>query len=315
MTVRPVVLLSGEEFLADEALAKVRAEAGADPLSEAAFGPKVPVHELMGALETPSLLGGTRLVVVHDAQDLPKETVEALLGYLEAPSASAVLVLVARGRTKLDAAARKAGALVPLEAPKGRRLASWIRARATERKLKLDDRGAWTLIDAVGNDLRDLDGALEQLFTARGPGAAVGPREVRAAFSRSADERIYVFTDAVGDRRLEVAMATLRRLLEQGEEPLVVFGALAGQLRRMLRAHRHAERGAAAVADAVGLPGWRAERLTRQARAYREDELVSAMSLLARLDVDLKGELPPEGKLAALEGTVVRIVAPQRAAI
>ena len=308
MSIGPVVLLSGDEFLAEEALAKIRTESRADPLAEASFGSKVPVHELTAALDTASLLGGVRLVVLRDAQDLPKETAEALLSYLESPSPSTVLVVVASGRTKLDAAARKAGALVSLEPPKGRRLASWIRARATEKKLKTDDRAAWALIDAIGGDLRDLDGALDQLLTARGSGAVIGVPQVRAAFTRSADERIYVFSDAVGDRRLDVAMGTLRRLLDQGEEPLVVFGALAAQIRRMIRAHGYAGRGSGAVADALGLPGWRAERLARQARSYREDELVSAMSLLARVDVDLKGELPPEGKVAALEGAVVRIV-------
>ncbi|HVM34413.1 MAG TPA: DNA polymerase III subunit delta [Actinomycetota bacterium] len=308
MSIGPVVLLSGDEFLAEEALAKIRMESQADPLAEASFGSKVPVHELAGALDTPSLLGGMRLVVLRDAQDLPKETAEALLSYLQSPSSSTVLVLVATGRTKLDAAARKAGAVVSLEPPKGRRLASWIRARAGEKKLKIDDRAAWALIDAIGGDLRDLDGALDQLLTARGPGAVIGVRQVRDAFARSADERIYVFSDAVGDRRLDVAMGTLRRLLEQGEEPLVVFGALAAQIRRMIRAHGYAARGSSAVADALGLPGWRAERLARQAGSYREDELVNAMSLLARVDVDLKGELPPEGKVAALEGAVVRIV-------
>lgn len=312
MSTKPVYLLSGEEFLAGEALDRLRAELGSDPLAEASFGPKTPLHELMGALDTPSLLGGTRLVVVSDAEDLPKESAEALLRYLEGPSASAVLVLVAGARTKLDAAVKKAGALVSLEAPKGRRLASWARDRARAKGLKMDDRGTWTLMDAVGGDLRDLDGALDQLVNTHGPGAKIGATEVRAAFTRVADERIYAFTDAVGDRRLDTAMGTLRRLLDQGEEPLMLFGALAGQVRRMLRASRHAERGPGAVSEALGLPTWRAERLVRQARSYREEELVAAMSRLARLDVELKGELPPEGKLAALEGAVVRIVGAAR---
>ncbi|HVL64917.1 MAG TPA: DNA polymerase III subunit delta [Actinomycetota bacterium] len=306
----PVYLLSGETFLADEALAKVRREAGADPLSEVSFESKAPTADLMGALETPSLLGGTRLVVVRDAEDLPKESVEALLRYVAEPSPSSVLVLIAGARTKLDGAVRKAGGLVALEAPKGRRLAGWVRERALAKQLKVDDRGAWALIDSVGSDLRNLDASLDQLVTAHGPGSRITAPEVAAAFPRKADERIYTFTDAVGDRRAGPAMSLLRRLLDQGEEPLVLFGALVAQVRRMLRAHAYVDRGSAAVGDALGLPGWRAERLARQARSYHEDELARAMSLLARVDVELKGELPPEGKLAALESAVLTIVSP-----
>jgi DNA polymerase III delta subunit len=98
----------------------------------------------------------------------------------------------------------------------------------------------------------------------------------------------------------------LRRLLEQGEEPLVLFGALAAHVRRMLRARRLADQGASVVGDYLGLPGWRAERLAKQARSYNENELVDAMQILAVTDIEMKGgDVPPA---AALETAVVRIV-------
>jgi DNA polymerase-3 subunit delta len=260
----------------------------------------------MTALETPSLLGGRRLVILHGARDLVKDQVEAITRYLERPSPDSVLVLVSPGRTKLDAIAKKLGALVTLEAPKGRRLVSWIRSRAGSHSLRIDDRAAWTLIDTVGVELRDLDAAFHQMVSALGRDARVTAAEVKRLFARLADERIYVFTDAVGDRRLAQAMTSLRRLLEQGEEPLVLFGALAAHVRRMLRARRLADQGTSVVGDYLGLPGWRAERLAKQARSYNENELVDAMQILAATDVEMKGgDVPPA---AALETAVVRIV-------
>ncbi len=308
-----VYLLTGETFLAEEAIDRIRAEAGTDPLSEASFAPDTPAAEILGALDTPSLLGGRRLVVVRDAQDLPKEGVEALTGYLEAPSPSAVLILVSSGRTKLEAAVKAAGTVVSLDAPKGRRLVGWIRERGREHRLRVDDRAAWALTDSVGTELRDLDAALSQLSTALGVGATIGAAEVRKAFPRLADERVFAFQDGVGERRLPVAMTALRRLLEQGDEPLMIFGALTSQVRRMLRARRFADLGAKAVGDAMGLPSWRAERLQRQCRSYREEELVAAMTVLAASDVEMKGgDVPPE---AALERAVVQIVSGQMSLI
>lgn len=302
----PVYLLSGEEFLADEALDRVRAETGADPLSEVSFDARVPAHELMGALETPSLLGGKRLVVITEAHGLLKEQSEAIKSYLESPNDSSVLVLVASGRTKVDADVKKKGAVVTLQAPTGRRLIGWLRDRAKTKGLKIDDRAAWALTDSVGGELRDLDGALDQLSTKLGAGAKIGVQEVKSVFSRLADERIWAFTDAVGERKLAPAMGALRRLYLQGEDPLPLLGALANQIRRLLRARRHADRGANAVADALGLPTWRAERIAMQARAYSEDELIEALAHLARADIEIKGgDLPPE---AALERAVVLIV-------
>jgi DNA polymerase III subunit delta len=299
-------LLTGEPFLAEEELDKIRHSESTDLLSEVTFEPSSEAAEFVEALETASLLGDRRLVVIRDAQDLKKEHAEALSAYLESPSPSSVLVLVASGRTKLDSLVRTKGSVVALEAPRGRRLVAWLHDRARGRGLKLDERSAWALVDSVGTELRDLDGALEQLATGLGPQTNVDVAKVRSMFARFADERIYAFTDAVGDRRLPLATSTLRRLLDQGDEPLVLFGALVAHIRRLLRARRYAEQGARVVGDALGLPTWRAERIQRQARSFTEDELVASMDVLAETDVEMKGDFPsPEG---ALERAVIRIV-------
>jgi DNA polymerase-3 subunit delta len=303
---KPVYLLVGEPFLAEEEIERIRAEEATDTLSEVVFDPGSDTAELLNALETPSLLGGKRLVVLRDARDLRKEQVDALVRYLESPSPATVLVVLASGRSKLDAAVKKAGEVVVLEAPKGRRLVGWLRGRAKDAGLKMDDRGAWALIDSVGGELRDLDAAVGQLATGLGQGATVGAAQVAKAFPRKADERIYAFTDAVGMRRLAEAMTALRRLLEQGDEPLMIFGALSNHMKRLLMVRRLADRGPEAVSEALGMPAWRAERITRQARSYREDELVALLGVLAQTDLDLKGEQPmPE---VVLERAVVAVI-------
>jgi DNA polymerase-3 subunit delta len=304
--VASVYLITGEPFLAEEALAEVRAATGADPLSEASFDASAAVHELEGALLTPSLLGGRRLVVVRGAHDLNQDQAEALARYIEAPLEGTVLVLMASGRTKLDAKVKRAGEVIALQAPKGRALVEWLRQRAGAAGLSLDQGAAWALIDAVGSELRDLDAALGQLLTALGAGSKVNAAAVKRAFPRLADERIYALTDALGERRPPETLVALRRLLDQGEEPLVILGALSSQVRRMLRVRQQAERGPGAVTEALGLPSWRAERLTKQARSYREDELARALGALAECDLEMKGgDLPAP---AALERAVVRIL-------
>jgi DNA polymerase III subunit delta len=299
-------LLAGDPFLVEEALARLRTEKGVDALAETTLDPTASGAELLAAVGTASLLGGRRLVIVTDAQDLKKEQVEALERYLASPSPDTTLVLTASGRTKLDATVKRAGTVLSLDPPKGRALVTWLKRRAAERKIKLDDRGGWALVDAVGTDLRSLDNSLAQLVSAHGEGASVGAKEVRRSFPRLAEERTFALTDAVGERRLPAAMASLRRLLEQGDEPLALFGVLNGHLRRLLRARQVAGDGARAVGETLGMPEWRAERMLKQALSYREEELVAAMSVMAEADIDMKGEFPsPE---AALERAVIRII-------
>ncbi|MEA2476483.1 MAG: polymerase subunit delta [Actinomycetota bacterium] len=303
-------LLSGESFLADEAFQRVRQETGSDPLSETVFTSEASGVEIVEALSTSSLLGGTRLVIVEDAHSLNKEQADILARYLEAPSPDSVLVLLAAGRSKLDAIAKKLGTFIALEAPRGKKLVSWLRDRAKDHGLSLDDRAAWSLIDTVGTELRDLDGALAQVASGSGDASdvRVTAADIRKAFPRLADERIYALTDAVSDRKLPVAMTTLRRLLQQGDDPLVLWGALVAQFRRLLRVRRIADLSVKAVADQLGMPAWRAERLQRQARLFREDELVDAMETLAMIDVELKSGDFPEVAKVALERAVIEVI-------
>lgn len=301
----PFYLITGESFLAGEALERIRTETGADSLSEVSLDAASSSQEMLEALGTASLLGGKRLVIVNGAEGLKKDQVEALTRYLEAPAPTSVLVLIASGRSKLADVAKKSGVVVSLEPPRGRRLVSWVRERARGHDLKLDEKGAWALIDSVGAELRDLDAAVSQLATRLGEGARVDAAAVRAAFFRLADQRIYAFTDAVGDRRLDQAMGTLRRLLDQGEPPLVLFGALSTHVRRLLLAHNVDN--ARAAGSMFGLPDWRAERLFKQARSYKEEDLIAALSVLAEADVEMKaGDAPLQE--VPLEQAVVRIV-------
>jgi len=303
-----VYLLTGEEFLAGEALDRVRDETQADPLSEVVLDSSAPPAEIAQSLGTPSLLGGKRLVVIREAESLKKDQIESLTPWLDAPSDDATLVLVASGRHRLSALVQGKGTVVNLEAPKGRRLASWVKEQARSHGLALDERGAWALIEAIGADLRELDASLEQLATTHGGDAHIGAGEVRDAFARVADERVFVLTDAVGERRTSTAMATLRKLLDQDEPPLLLLGALVAHVKRLLIAHSVTGGGRRALAEALGLPDWRAERVGKQARSYREDELVRALTLLAEADVEMKGgDLPPE---IALERAVLQILGP-----
>lgn len=301
-----VYLVTGDSFLAEEALERIRAEEGIDPLSETRLDGSASGAQIVEAASTSSLFSDRRLVIVENAEDLDKSAAEAVARYLETPSPETALVLVASGRTKVDAVVKKAGTVIALEPPKGRSLATWIRQRGTEHRLKVDDRAAYALIDSVGNGLRDLDAALRQLALALGDSAKVTSDAVRRAFPRHADERTFAFTDAVGERKLSPAVIALRRLLDQGDEPLALFGVLTAHLRRLLRARPYADAGPREVASALGMPEWRAKKMISQIRSYKEEELIDALQLLAITDLEMKGEFPSPD--AALERAVMKII-------
>jgi DNA polymerase III subunit delta len=293
-----VYLVVGEEFLAAEAVERIRSEAGTEELSEVSLDADAEPAEIVTALETPSLLGGRRLVVVERANRLGADQVRAIESYLRSPSPHAVLVLVSPGRSGLEEVVGDRGEIVALVPPRGRALVKWVRERALARELRVDDRACWALIEALGTDLRDLGQGIEQLATAVGAGGHAGVAEVKRMFPRLAELRVWQLTEAFGDRRLPEAMSALRRLLDQEDEPLVILGALAGHLRRLLMAREHAEGGPGAIASAMGLNRWQAERLYRQLRGFREEDLIAGFRILADADLEIKaGDLPPRPAL------------------
>ncbi|MDQ3985913.1 MAG: hypothetical protein M3280_05385, partial [Actinomycetota bacterium] len=115
-----IYFLVGEPFLVDEALAKIRSETGSGSLSEVRLDADSAAPEILNALETPTLLGGPRLVIVEEAQGLGKEAVAEIERFIESPSSESVLVLVANRKTALARLVDKKGAVVTLDPPRGR---------------------------------------------------------------------------------------------------------------------------------------------------------------------------------------------------
>src|SRR6266571_267867 len=90
---KPLTLvLTGDEFLGAEAIAKVREE-------HAALGDEVEERsardglDLVYALSTPSLLGAGRLVVVRDADDLTVDALKQIAAWAASPAPGIALAL------------------------------------------------------------------------------------------------------------------------------------------------------------------------------------------------------------------------------
>src|SRR5215207_2019742 len=167
----PVTLVVGpEELLAERAVAGlVRDVRGHDP--------DAVVHELDAAdlaprrlaeLISPSLFGGAIVIIVRSVQDLAGDGLKELVNYLDDPADDVAVILVhkggAKGKAILDAA-KRAGA-ESIACPELKRYAdkvAFVRAEARTASRSLSDGAARSLLDAVGNDLRELAAAVSQL--------------------------------------------------------------------------------------------------------------------------------------------------------
>jgi DNA polymerase-3 subunit delta len=308
-----VVLVLGEE----ELLA-ARAVAGAVEAARAA-DPGVEVRDLeAGALSagevaellSPSLFGGSRVLVLRRGQDARKDLVAALLAYAANPDPDVTLVVTHAGGPKGKALAdglRDAGATL---APAGRltrhrERVAFVRGEVRRLGGRCGDEAAEALLAAVGSDLRELAAACSQLVA--DTDGRIEAETVARYYRGRAEVTGFTVADAamVGDTA--GALEALRWALQVGVPVVPIADALADGVRTVARVASAGRGNAYQLAGRLGLPPWKVERGQRQARGWTAEGLVEAMQVAAECNAAVKGAGEDSGY--ALERAVVAVVA------
>jgi DNA polymerase III subunit delta len=291
----PLRLVVGdEELLVSRAVAEVTTAARvADPEAD--------IRELAAAeltagdlydLLSPSLFGGQRVVVVRGAHEAKTDVVDALRAYVADPTDDVILVVVhpggARGKALVDAV-RKAGAVVVecVKLTRAEERQAFIRVEIGRAGGAITPGAVAVLLDAVGNDLRELATACSQLV------ADTGGRVDADAVARYHRGRAEVTGFAVADRAVvgdvAGALEALRWALAVGVAHVLVADALADGVRSIARVSSAGRGNPYAMASALGMPPWKVKRAQSQARGWTVTGLSRAMQTVAGLNADVKG--------------------------
>ncbi|SEL68983.1 DNA polymerase III subunit delta [Nonomuraea pusilla] len=311
----PVTLVLGdEELLAERVVSGVVAAArAADPGTE--------VHDLVGGkvgtgeltqLTSPSLFGDRSVVVIRSAQDLSKEVIAELVAYTKQPSDDTVLVLTHPGGVKGKAlvdGVKKAGAAVVTvnKVTKPAERLDFIKQEIKRAGRNISADAAQALLDAVGNDLRELAAVCNQLvFDTQDK--TISLEAVARYHKGRAEVTGFTVADAAIEGRLAEALEQLRWALGTGVAPVLLVSALAGGLRSLAKvggAPRNLRGGQ--LASHLGMPPWKIDRVKRQLNGWGPEGLSRAMQAVADADEQVKGGGADPGY--ALEHAVQVIVA------
>jgi DNA polymerase-3 subunit delta len=306
------VVAGEEELLRARAVAAVRAAVherhpGAEEHEVAAAG--LPVGQLADVL-APSLFGGHRLVVVTGVQEAAGALADALTAYARDPDPDLTLVLVHAGGKRNEALLKTftaAGAALD-ECPKLKSagdLAGFVRNEVRGFGGRIAPDAVTALVDAVGNDLRQLSAAASQLVSDFGTSVDA---DMVARFHRGQAE-VTGFDVAertlVGDR--EGSLETLRWALERGVAHVLIADALADGVRTAARVAALNTSNVADLARVLKLPPWKVRKAQAQSRGWSIEGLQQAIGVAADLNADVKGAAASPDY--ALERAVRRIVA------
>ncbi len=294
----PVTLVIGEEeLLVDRAVGAVVAAARAvDPEAERheLIGGKVEPGELAG-LTSPSLFGGRSIIVVRSAQDLSKDVIAEIVGYAKHPAEDATLVLThpggAKGKALVDGL-KKAGAAVvtvPKITKPGERL-DFIKAEIKRAGRSIAPDAAQALLDAVGNDLRELAAACSQLvFDTPAEHKTITAADVARYHRGQAAVSGFTVAESAAEGKAAEALEQLRWSLATGTPPVLIVSALAKELRTLAKVAGARNARGANLAQALGMPPWLAKRYQARLRAWGPEGLSTAIQAVADADEQVKG--------------------------
>ncbi|WP_028637630.1 DNA polymerase III subunit delta [Nocardioides sp. URHA0032] len=292
-----VTLVTGkEEFLNERTVGAVRqAVRHHDPESELS---ETAASDLtlatLGELSAPSLFSSIRCVVVRGLENLPEESVDGLLGYAADPAAEVALVLVHGGGPKGSGVLTKLRKLAPVTEVKSGELRvseypGFVAAEVRGHGTTIDREAADALVQAVGQDLRALAAAADQLASDF-DGQPITEERVKQYFGGRAEAKSFAVADAALFGRRTVALEELRWALDGGTAPVLVTAAFASGARGLAR-YLTAPRGMreADLAREVGVPPWKLRIVRDQTRGWSEGGIARAIRAIAKADADIKG--------------------------
>lgn len=250
-------------------------------------GAEVTPENLLIAAHTPPVLAEKRLILIKNASLDNK----GLLAYLDQPSPTTCLVLIAEGEIDRKNQAFKkieqAGRVIEFSPLKPAALAGWLKQEAKRMGRHLDNRAAQALAQAVG-DLHQGIMELAKLDLYLPPGAPFTIKDIQTLTPETlAADAIFQLVDALGNGQALIATSLCRKLLASGEAPLAILGMMVRQFRLILQAHL-AGLDSSNLAKILNLPPFVAQKIARQASKFSLEAAAEVLERLLKTDVAIK---------------------------
>ncbi len=250
---------------------------------------EIPAARLMDIALTPSLFSQSRAFIVANAEKLTKSRIETLGDINKVAHSSLKIVLASLGRKGIDSLLPLFPA-VEIDSVKPADAIRWLIDR-----YKFSPDVARYLVDALGNDLRQLQTEAEKLQTYAGGNRTVEIRDVDVLTLRSIQFSAFELDDAILAGNYRKAVHVLGAMLEDGAEPLLVLGKIVRVWRQLFVGKALAgKKSAKDLAVAAGVPYFKANEFADACRKHQWKRLASGFRELLEADKAFKSSADPD---------------------
>jgi DNA polymerase III subunit delta len=271
--------------------------------------------EIIGRAETMPMMAPRQVVIVSEAESLEKlgekardEALELLGKYFESPAPFSVLLLEATaldGRQRFFKLLSEKSLIVELSiGPES--AAALATQMAKDLGAEINRDAAAVLAEILNGAPARMKIELEKLASyaqGRGPITAA---DVESLVVAARKNTVWQLTEMLASRKRAAALAFLDNLLREGEQPVMLVGALAWQYRKLIEARDlPATVNGFQAARQLGMRPEAAETAVRQAHRIPKKELLAGLAALAEADSSLKSSNPDPR--AMLEFLIARL--------
>ena len=254
-------------------------------------------------VQTESLFGDKRVVVLRNIDEATVDQLRPLVEYLAMPSEANHLVVTSLGKLAKSTtdALKKAGATVFSTSPPSKKsdLHEWYSDQFTEAGVKIDAPAIASVISWLGQDQARLPSLIEVLVSTYGSSKKLTTADVEPFLGDKGSVLPWDLTDAIDRGDATTALTMMRRMVRSGEyHPLQLMALLHNHYSRLLRLDGPTT---PSVAEAMSLIGSKSDFQARKyldtSRRLGSKNVAGAIQLLARADVDLRGGKDLEDEL------------------
>lgn len=250
------------------------------------------VQSAIAAAEQLPMMSERRVVRVRDFARLRDADEEVLIAYLGNPSPSTVMIFTADDldkRKKSTKALLDACTVVDFSPLKDSEAKAWAKSYLKSLKSPVDDQVLNEIINLVGTDVQTLANELDKLASAALDTGPITIELVDELIGRTRELSNFELGDHLLANNRKRALETLHRLLDDGAEPLMLIGLIAGNYHRLaLGKHLLTRGGREEVFRNIAMPPFKRDGYISTLQRCDPKKIARGIQLTAAADLAIK---------------------------
>ena len=259
------------------------------------YGRDVSIDDIISSAKRFPMMADRQVLIVKEAQDLSR-TIENLVGYVENPQPTTVLVICYKYKTldkrkKLYKVINKTGLLFESKKLYENQVGDWIRRVLSGKDYHIEPKATLMLVEFLGTSLSKISNELDKLMVLLPKSSVITAQHIEENIGISKDFNNFELRKAVGEKKIVKANQIINYFAQNPKSnPLVVtISLLHSFFTQLLIYHGLKDKSKSSVARALRVNPYFVSDYQTAVRNYPMRKVSQIISLLRDADLKSKG--------------------------